>query len=82
MEDMLLRQSDVRLIERTDYIKNPNFNGYRSLHLDVELPVYLSSKTEYARAEIQLRTVAMDFWASLEHDLRYKSTKNIPEDIE
>ena len=81
MEDMLLRQSDVRLIERTDYIKNPNFNGYRSLHLDVELPVYLSSKTEYARAEIQLRTVAMDFWASLEHDLRYKSTKNIPEDI-
>ena len=81
MEDMLLRQSDVRLIERTDYIKNPNFNGYRSLHLDVEIPVYLSSKTEYARAEIQLRTVAMDFWASLEHDLRYKSTKNIPEDI-
>ena len=78
MEDMLLRQSDVRLIERTDYIKNPNFNGYRSLHLDVEIPVYLSSKTEYARAEIQLRTVAMDFWASLEHDLRYKSTKNIP----
>ena len=77
MEDMLLRQSDVRLIERTDYIKNPNFNGYRSLHLDVEIPVYLSSKTEYARAEIQLRTVAMDFWASLEHKLRYK--KEIPE---
>lgn len=69
MEDMLLRQSDVRLIERTDYIKNPNFNGYRSLHLDVEIPVYLSSKTEYARAEIQLRTVAMDFWASLEHEI-------------
>lgn len=68
-------------LKRTDYIKNPNFNGYRSLHLDVEIPVYLSSKTEYARAEIQLRTVAMDFWASLEHDLRYKSTKNIPEDI-
>lgn len=81
IEDMLLRQSDVRLIERKDYIKEPNYNGYRSLHLDVEIPVYLSSMTEYARAEIQLRTVAMDFWASLEHDLRYKSNKTIPEDI-
>lgn len=81
MEEIFLRQKDIRLTDRTDYIKHPNFNGYRSLHLDVEIPVYLSSGTEYARAEIQLRTVAMDFWASLEHDLRYKNSKNIPQHI-
>ncbi len=76
--DMLLRQSDIRLIREQDYIKEPNFNGYRSLHLDIELPIYLSEKTEMVKAEVQLRTVAMDFWASLEHDLRYKSDKVIP----
>lgn len=81
IEEMFLRQSDVRLLERMDYIKEPKENGYRSLHLDVEIPVYLSSRTEYAAAEIQLRTVAMDFWASLEHDLKYKSDKIIPESI-
>ena len=79
--DMLLRQSDVVLIERKDYIQNPNYNGYRSLHLDVEIPVFFSNSTEYVTAEIQLRTVAMDFWASLEHDLRYKSEKNIPGEL-
>ena len=76
--DMLLRQSDIRLIKEQDYIKEPNFNGYRSLHLDIETPIYLSEKTEMVKAEVQLRTVAMDFWASLEHDLRYKSDKTIP----
>ena len=76
--DMLLRQSDIRLLREQDYIKEPNFNGYRSLHLDIELPIYLSEKTEMVKAEVQLRTVAMDFWASLEHDLRYKSDKVIP----
>lgn len=81
MEEIFLKQKDIRLTDRTDYIKHPNFNGYRSLHLDVEIPVYLSSSIEYARAEIQLRTVAMDFWASLEHDLRYKNSKNIPPHI-
>lgn len=79
--DMLLRQSDVKLIRRQDYIATPNYNGYRSLHLDVEIPVYLSDKTEYVGVEVQIRTVAMDFWASLEHDLRYKSSKQIPEGI-
>ncbi len=81
VEKAFMRQEDVKLIEREDYIAHPNFNGYRSLHLDVEIPVYLSSTIEYARAEIQIRTVAMDFWASLEHDLRYKGTKNIPAHI-
>ena len=80
--DMLLRQSDIRLVKEQDYIKNPNYNGYRSLHLDIEIPIYLAEKTEKVRAEVQIRTVAMDFWASLEHDLRYKSNKNIPSDIQ
>ena len=79
--DMLLRQSDVKLIRRQDYIDTPNSNGYRSRHLDVEIPVYLSDKTELVQAEVQLRTIGMDFWASLEHDLRYKSDKNIPHSI-
>jgi len=79
--DMLLRQSDIRLIKRYDYIDMPNYNGYRSLHLDIEIPIYLSDHTEYVCVEVQLRTVAMDFWASLEHDLRYKSDKEIPEEI-
>lgn len=79
--DMLLRQSDVKLIRRQDYITQPNYNGYRSLHMDVEIPVYLSDKTEFVAVEVQIRTVAMDFWASLEHDLRYKSNKEIPEGI-
>lgn len=79
--DMLLRQSDIRLLEKKDYIKEPNYNGYRSLHLDVEFPLNLSDHTEYVPVEVQLRSVAMDLWASLEHDLRYKSDKTIPENI-
>ena len=79
--EMILRQSDMRLVKMQDYIKEPNFNGYRSLHMDLEVPVYLSSRTEHIIAEVQIRTVAMDFWASLEHDLRYKSEKEIPEHI-
>ena len=78
MEDMLLRQSDVRLIERTDYIKNPNFNGYRSLHLIIEIPIFLESEKRLMKVEIQLRTISMNFWASLEHQLRYK--KNLSEE--
>ena len=54
-------------------MKAPNYNGYRSLHLDIKVPVYLSNTTEYVIAEIQIRTIAMDFWASLEHDIRYKA---------
>ncbi len=79
--DMFLNQKDITLLERQDYIKEPNYNGYRSLHLDVSVPVYLSDHTEYVTCEVQLRTVAMDFWASLEHDLRYKTNKQIPEEM-
>ena len=73
------RQKDVEILKKQDYIKEPNYNGYRSLHLDTRIPVYLSDRTEYVVAEIQLRTIAMDFWASLEHKLRYK--KDLDEDI-
>lgn len=79
--EMLLRQTDLHLVKLKDYIKEPNYNGYRSLHLDIEVPIFLSDHTENVTAEVQIRTVAMDFWASLEHDLRYKSDKVIPHDI-
>ena len=81
IRDLLVAQDDMCLQREKDYIKAPKENGYRSLHLDIEIPVYLSEHTEYVSVEVQLRTVAMDFWASLEHDLRYKSDKNIPEGI-
>lgn len=79
--NMLLAQTDLELVKSQDYIKQPNYNGYRSLHLDIKVPVFLSERTEKVTVEVQIRTVAMDFWASLEHDLRYKSDKNIPSSI-
>ena len=77
--EMLELQKDVKIIKRQDYIRTPNYNGYRSLHLDIRVPVYLSDRTELV---IQIRTIAMDFWASLEHDIRYKVDKTkLPEGI-
>ena len=73
--EMLARQTDVEIVKKQDYIQSPNYNGYRSLHMDIRVPVYLSDRTEYVVAEIQIRTIAMDFWASLEHDIRYKADK-------
>ena len=70
---LLTRQHDVELVRRRDYIQNPKESGYRSLHLVVRVPVFLSSHTELVPVEVQIRTIAMDFWASLEHQLRYKS---------
>ncbi len=80
--EMLERQTDIEIVKRQDYISTPNYNGYRSLHLDIRMPVYLSDRTEYVTAEIQMRTIAMDFRASLEHDIRYKVDKaKLPEGI-
>ena len=73
VEKMLLQQDDVRLISRKDYIRSPKESGYRSLHLVVEIPVFFSMRKEFIRVEIQIRTVAMNFWASLEHQIRYKN---------
>lgn len=72
LADCLLQQDDVRLIRIKDYIKNPKDNGYRSLHLIVEIPIFLQNEKKQMKVEVQLRTIAMDFWASLEHRLRYK----------
>lgn len=76
--DMLIRQDDLTLIERKDYIEHPKPNGYRSLHLILQVPIFLSDRTQPVRIELQLRTIAMDFWASLEHQLRYKADVEVP----
>ena len=75
--DSLLAQDDIKLIARKDYIKNPKPNGYRSLHLIVTVPVFFAEKKREMKVEVQIRTIAMDFWASLEHQLKYK--KELPE---
>lgn len=72
----LSSQDDIKLLEVKDYIKHPKENGYRSLHLIVEIPVFFSRGKTPMRVEVQIRTIAMDFWASLEHQLRYK--KDVP----
>lgn len=78
LADCLLRQDDIRLIEKKDYIQKPKESGYRSLHLIVAVPIFLQNEKREMKVEVQLRTIAMDFWASLEHKLRYK--KDIPAD--
>lgn len=77
LADCLLSQDDITLIEKKDYIKHPKKSGYRSLHLIIEVPIFLKNGKKNIKVEVQLRTIAMDFWASLEHKLRYK--KNIDE---
>ena len=72
LADALLKQDDITLVKKKDYIANPKPNGYRSLHLIVAIPIFLAHEKRIMKVEIQLRTIAMDFWASLEHQLRYK----------
>lgn len=74
---MLSRQDDITVVEVKDYIRNPKPNGYRSLHLILDVPIFLSSEKRHMRAEVQFRTIAMDFWASLDHKLKYK--QNVPD---
>lgn len=81
VRDMLLKQPDITLIAQNDYIEQPKESGYRSLHLVIEIPVYLSKTEHNVRVEIQLRTIAMDFWASLEHELHYKNTATVPDSV-
>ncbi len=76
LAEALLRQDDIRLIQKKDYIADPKPNGYRSLHLIVAIPVFLANERREMKVEIQLRTIAMDFWASLEHQIHYK--KDVP----
>jgi len=78
---LLIKQSDIKLIAKKDYIKHPKENGYRSLHLVVEVPIFLAEKVQPTTVEIQIRTIAMDFWASLEHHLRYKADNEVPDGV-
>ncbi|EFR31653.1 GTP pyrophosphokinase [Eremococcus coleocola] len=76
LEKLLLQQHDISLLKRKDYIKSPKASGYRSLHIVVSVPVFLSTGVNYMPVEIQIRTISMDMWASLEHKLRYKNDGN------
>lgn len=79
--DMFSKQDDITVIEIKDYIKNPKPNGYRSYHMIVEVPVFFSKMKRNMRVEVQLRTIAMDFWASLEHTMKYKKDIKNTEEI-
>ena len=79
LADCLVHQGDITLLEEKDYIKHPKENGYRSLHLIVEIPIFLQQEKKSMKVEVQLRTIAMEFWANLEHRLRYK--KNLEENV-
>lgn len=81
IRNMLLSQQDIELVDEKDYIKNPKPNGYQSLHLIVRVPVFMSDRVEYPYVELQIRTIAMDFWASLEHKIYYKYEKEAPEEL-
>ena len=79
LAESFTEQDDIRVIECKDYIKNPKPNGYRSLHLIVETPIFLHDKKRMMKVEVQFRTISMDWWASLEHKINYK--KDMPDDI-
>lgn len=79
--NLLLSQDDIQLILQKDYIKHPKANGYRSLHIVVDVPVYMIEGRLFIPVEIQIRTVAMDFWATLEHGIRYKASEEVPPKI-
>jgi putative GTP pyrophosphokinase len=79
--EMLINQSDLKVVSVKDYILNPKDSGYKSYHLIVTVPVFLSDRILDVKVEIQIRTVAMDFWASLEHKIHYKFEGNVPEHI-
>lgn len=79
--EMLAKQNDIKILEVKDYIRNPKPSGYKSYHMLVTVPIFLSDRKVDTKVEIQIRTVAMDFWASLEHKIHYKFEGNIPEQI-
>lgn len=80
--DMIARQKDVTVLNVKDYIKQPKPNGYKSYHMVVTIPIYLAAGAVETKVEIQIRTVAMDFWASLEHKISYKFEGNAPENLQ
>lgn len=81
LADAFLNQDDITLIEKKDYIANPKPNGYRSLHLIVEIPIFLHDEKKKMKVEVQFRTISMDWWASLEHKIRYKKDVKVSKEI-
>ena len=81
LADALLKQDDITLVQKKDYIANPKPNGYRSLHLIVKVPIFLAHEKRIMKVEIQLRTIAMDSWATLEHQLRYKKDHSFTDEM-
>lgn len=81
LAELLTKQDDIILLKRKDYIKTPKTNGYRSLHLILSVPIFLADEKKYIKVEVQFRTIAMDFWASLEHKLQYKKDLKNAEEI-
>ncbi len=79
--DLLVQQDDVLLLARKDYIENPKSNGYRSFHTIVDIPIFLSQGKKHMKVEVQFRTIAMDFWASVDHKLKYKKALKHPDEI-
>ena len=82
LSNALLKQDDIRLIAEKDYIKKPKDNGYRSLHLIVETPIFLHNDKKLMKVEVQFRTISMDWWASLEHKIRYKKNHSFTKETE
>lgn len=82
LAEALAKQDDVKILEVKDYIANPKPNGYRSLHLIVQIPIFLEKEKKYMKVEVQLRTIAMDCWATLEHQLRYKKGVDFSEEMQ
>ena len=81
LADVLLQHEDIHLLHKKDFIRNPKDSGYRSLHLLISVPIYLAAGKQDVRVEVQLRTITMDFWASMEHELRYKQKTACPEEL-
>lgn len=81
LKRMIENQKDIHILECKDYIKNPKPNGYQSMHLIVNIPIFMSDREELIPVEIQIRTIAMDFWASLEHKIYYKYDKEVPANL-
>ena len=81
LADLLVQQDDILLLARKDYIANPKTNGYRSFHIIVDIPIFLSEGKRHMKVEVQFRTIAMDFWASVDHKLKYKKELKHPEEV-
>ena len=82
LAETFAKQDDIKVLKVKDYIKHPKENGYRSLHMIVEIPIFLENEKKFVKVEVQLRTIAMDSWAALEHHLNYKKNNEITKDME